>query len=156
MIGSDPPQSFDSVTALLGADHDRLDAILANVKKGLREGDRGAAASDFAAFREGLERHIVAEEEVLFPVFEEHTGVRDAGPTAVMRMEHVQIRELLAELAALLGGDGSESHTTPMASLTALLAAHNGKEERILYPMIDSALGDEASRRGLVDRIQAL
>jgi len=27
MIGSDPPQSFDSVTALLGADHDRLDAI---------------------------------------------------------------------------------------------------------------------------------
>ena len=39
-------------------------------------------------------RHFDAEEAILFPAFEAHTGM-SMGPTRVMRNEHDQMRELL-------------------------------------------------------------
>jgi len=144
--------SPDSVTALLGIDHDRLDALLAESKRLLAE-DPTRAAACFAAFRSGLERHIAAEEEVLFPAFEALTGVRGGGPTHVMRLEHAEIRGLLAEVGSRLERGDGERPTSLLGDLTALLLAHNGKEERILYPASDRA----AREAGRLDTlVQAL
>ena len=54
-----------------------------------------------AEFTCGLSRHINVEEGVLFPTFEQMTGMT-TGPTTVMRSEHVEIRRLM-ERADLLG-----------------------------------------------------
>jgi iron-sulfur cluster repair protein YtfE (RIC family) len=52
-----------------------------------------------------MEQHFQKEEEVLFPAFEQSTG-NTMGPTRVMRLEHQQMREALAEMAgALAAGD---------------------------------------------------
>ena len=48
----------------------------------------------FEKFKFGLHRHIAWEEEILFPLFEEKTGMTDGGPTFVMREEHRQIKAL--------------------------------------------------------------
>ena len=55
---------------LLGRDHRRLDSILADAKRCLVAGDLPRASARFAEFRDGLDRHIAAEEEILFPAFE--------------------------------------------------------------------------------------
>lgn len=133
-----------TVTELFGRDHRRLDGLLADTKRSLAAGELERAATLFSQFREGLERHIVAEEEVLFPVFEELTGIA-GGPTTVMRSEHAEIRRYLAEVADRLQDRADQDRTTPLAALTALLYAHNGKEEKILYPMTDRA-AEEAGR----------
>jgi hemerythrin superfamily protein len=139
----------DCVT-LLGLDHRRLDAILADAKRWLATGDLQRAYARFSAFRHGLEHHIVAEEEILFPTFEALTGASGGGPTHVMRMEHAEIRWLMAEVASNLERGGDEGHTTPLAALTARVYAHNRKEERILYPATDQATRD-ARRAGGTD-----
>jgi iron-sulfur cluster repair protein YtfE (RIC family) len=53
------------------------------------------AESIFLSFKSELERHIIWEEDILFPVFEKKTGIKDGGPTSVMRMEHIQIKNHL-------------------------------------------------------------
>lgn len=152
----DTSSASDSVTSLLEADHERLDGILAEVKQHVGAASHQQAAERFAAFREGLERHIVLEEEVLFPLLEKSTGVADAGPTAVMRTEHREIRSLLGEVDSLLGGRIEGDTLATMAALTGILVAHNGKEERILYPMTDRALADSPERSGVIERVRAL
>jgi iron-sulfur cluster repair protein YtfE (RIC family) len=143
----------ESLTHLLRLDHHRLDAVLAAAKQALRAGDLARARARFSEFREGLERHIAAEEEVLFPAFEALTGAAGGGPTHVMRSEHGELRRLMAEVASGLEGGGGEGHTTPLAALTARIYAHNGKEERILYPALDRAAGEAGALQALVDRL---
>ena len=134
-------------------DHRRLDTILAAAKHALRAGDVALAAARFADFRAGLERHIVAEEEILFPVFESHVGRAGCGPTQVMRLEHAELRALMAEVAAgLAGGGGGDARAMPLAALTARIYAHNGKEERILYPAIERAARETDAFEGLLER----
>lgn len=144
----------NSVTELLGRDHRRLDTILADAKRWLVAGDLPRASARFAEFRDGLEHHIAAEEEILFPAFETLTGGARGGLTHIMRMEHAEIRRLMGEVASNLERGGDAGHTTPLAALTARVYAHNGKEERILYPATDWAARDGALE-ALVRRIEA-
>jgi iron-sulfur cluster repair protein YtfE (RIC family) len=146
----------ESVTQLLVDDHRRLDDLLADAKRALAAADARTAAALFAEFRDGLEAHIVAEEHVLFPLFEELTGTSGGGPTHVMRMEHADIRKLLAEISAGLtrAAAAPADLATPLAHLTALLTAHNGKEERILYPASDRAARASGQLEELLVRLQ--
>lgn len=146
----------DSLTHLLSSDHRRLDAILAAAKQSLQTGDIARAFAQFSEFRDGLERHIAAEEEVLFPAFEALTGGASGGPTHVMRLEHSEMRGLMAEIASGLERGGDDGHTTPLAALTARIYAHNGKEERILYPAMERAALGATVLAELVRRIGAV
>jgi len=102
------------------------------------------------------ERHIAAEEEVLFPLLESGAGGSSAGPTHVMRLEHDEIRKLMAAIASELERGGGAGHTTPLAALTARIYAHNGKEERSLYPAMDQAARAADAPEALLRRIRAL
>jgi iron-sulfur cluster repair protein YtfE (RIC family) len=143
----------ESVTQIFGLDHRRLDAIFAAAKQSLHAGNMRAGIARFSEFRDGLERHIVAEETVLFPLFETITGSAD-GPTRVMRLEHEEIRRLLVEIASKLERNGGEGLMTPLAALTARIYAHNGKEERILYPWVDRAARDAGESEALLRRVR--
>ena len=76
-----------SVSIYYGQDHDRLDDLFTKHQQ-LKRTDFAKAKEYFKEFKFGLQRHIVWEEDILFPLFEEKTGMRGGGPTAVMRMEH--------------------------------------------------------------------
>lgn len=144
-----------SVAELLELDHHRLDSILVEAKRSMASGDLARAAARFSEFRCGLERHIDAEEEVLFPAWDTLSGGAGGGPIRVMRMEHAELRSLMAEIAAALAGTAGNGHTAPLASLTARIYAHNGKEERILYPAADQAARDAGALEDLVRRLRA-
>ena len=150
MIGN---ESADSVSELLGADHRRLDEVFADTKRLYAAGSIADAQARFAVFREGLLHHIEAEEQLLFPAFDELTGTTQGGPTAVMRSEHVELTKLMSELADTLT-TAPEDGTTPFASLTALIFAHNGKEERILYPTTDRLANESGGLADLVSRLR--
>jgi len=155
MIGNGVAAPAESLTEVLALDHRRLKELLTEAKQALHAGDSARAFARFAEFRDGLERHITAEEDVLFPAFEALTGISAGGPTSVMRMEHREIRKLMAEIAsALEHGDGN-GHAMAMAALTARLYAHDGKEERIVYPATDRAARDADALQALLHRIKA-
>ena len=127
--------------------HKECDAVLTRA-------DEAAAAADWAAverhagtFLREIERHIEAEETLLFPAFEERTGMADGGPTATMRMEHEQMRGLFAQMRAAIPARDAQRYLGASQTLLPLLQQHNMKEESMMYPMLDQALGDDA--RGL-------
>ena len=101
----------------------------------------GKANDCFREFKGGLERHIAWEEDILFPLFEEKTGMTGTGPTEVMRMEHEQIKQLLEAIRHCLQL-GTECDSGG-AALIEILDAHNQKQEQILYPAIDDLFTEQ-------------
>jgi len=135
------------ITGFMGGHHDDLDALFAAFR---RDPEGGAARVSFTQFDAGLRAHIEWEEDILFPAFEEVTGMQDVGPTAVMRVEHQQIKQLLRGILAQIG---TPDAVTTAKSLAALLKSHNEKEETVLYPWLDQSL-PETQRVDLLDRIR--
>jgi len=132
---------MNKVFDFMAQDHDRLDGIFKEFR-GIKVQDLKKAKSFFHDFKIGLQKHIVWEEEILFPIFENKTGMFETGPTAVMRMEHRQIKEFLEKIHdRILKGETKEIDELEKG-LIEVLTAHNQKEESILYPWIDDSLSE--------------
>jgi iron-sulfur cluster repair protein YtfE (RIC family) len=142
---------FDTVTAYLSWDHDRLDALLESVRNFAERGDWAHARGSYAEFHRGLDRHIRLEEEILFPLFEARAGM--AGPTTVMREEHELIRGVLVIIGTAVAQADILGVRDGLAALAAVLPPHNEKEEQVLYPTTDRIL-PEAERTKLASRLQ--
>ncbi|HEX6829133.1 MAG TPA: hemerythrin domain-containing protein, partial [Burkholderiales bacterium] len=137
----------------LATDHRHCDGLFARAEEAASAGDWPGCASAFDGFRHALEHHFSMEERVLFPVFEERTGMA-GGPTVVMRGEHQQMRGLCALLAEAAQGRSAEEFLGHCESLLILMQQHNLKEENVLYPMADRAL--DAGGAELVARMGAI
>jgi hemerythrin-like domain-containing protein len=133
--------------------HRECDELYASAEQLVSGGDWDAAGRRATRFRGSLERHFRMEEEVLFPAFEEATGM-SGGPTAVMRGEHVQARDLLARMEAALEARDARAWLSAGETLHLLLQQHDMKEEGMLYPMADNALAPDAAP--IVDRMSLI
>ena len=133
-----------TISAFFEQDHDRLDALFQSFQA-LKRYDVAKATEAFKEFKFGLQRHIVWEEDLLFPLWEEKTGMSEGGPTFVMRNEHRQIGEQLEAIHQKVIEQNQESDHEELA-LLKLLGSHNLKEERVLYPSIDQVTTPEECR----------
>jgi iron-sulfur cluster repair protein YtfE (RIC family) len=91
-----------------------------------------------------MEDHFRFEEETLFPPLESASPMA-SGPTGVMRGEHLQMRRLLAELTEAARARDAGECLGLLETLHLVVQQHNAKEEAILYPMADRALGAVAA-----------
>lgn len=130
-----------TVTAFYEKDHDRLDELFKTFQASKRS-DFIKAKEVFKEFKVGLQRHIVWEEELLFPMWEEKTGMIEDGPTPVMRFEHEQIKQLLEAIHRKVEEQNLDTDQDEQ-TLSNLLSSHNRKEERALYPAIDNVISAE-------------
>lgn len=122
-------------------DHDRLDKLFKTFQQ-LKRSDFPKATDAFVEFKFGLERHIVWEEGLLFPLWEKKTGRSEEGPTVVMRGEHRQIKQQLEAIHGKVSQRNPDSDQDEQALLD-ILGSHNRKEERALYPAIDQVASPE-------------
>ena len=96
------------------------------------------------------ECHHGKEEGLLFPALEQGGLPADAEPLTVMLQEHVQSRELEAEMASGLDGlrEGDPAAGAAFAEATvrygALLRDHIHKENGHLFPLAEQTLSPEA------------
>lgn len=145
---------MESIIDFMGKDHDRLDKIFIEFRD-FENKEISIIKSLFHDFKIGLQRHIVWEEEILFPIFEQKTGMYDFGPTAVMREEHKQIKNLLKDMHNHLINNNIEPIKRISQDLLELLRIHNDKEEGILYPEIDGLINDE-EKNSIYSKIREL
>lgn len=122
-------------------DHDRLDGLFKKFQE-LKRKDFQEAKTSFKEFMQGLKRHIIWEEEILFPLFEKHTGMTNSGPTQVMRMEHEEIKKHLGAIHDKVKAGNADSDADEK-NLISALSVHNDKEEGVLYPMIANEASEE-------------
>lgn len=147
-----PERDARNVFDYLAWDHDRLDTIMEKATKLAQTGVWAEAQALAGEFKEGLFRHIEIEEQILFPAFEEKTGMRDMGPTAVMRMEHKDIKESVNDIVQGVADKRLDEFERAKATLLGVLVEHNMKEEQILYPGVDRML-DEKAREKLLEAL---
>lgn len=125
-------------------DHRRCDQLLTVVEGAAQRADWPSVVGQAQAFAEAMEHHFRFEEDELFPELESASPMA-AGPTGVMRMEHEQVRQLLADLQAAAQAEDSDDCIGIIETLHMLIQQHNAKEEGILYPLADQALEHQAA-----------
>ena len=142
-----------SITAPLFQHHKHCDELFAAAEEACANGDWTTGAEAFTLLHDQLETHFTSEEELLFPAFEAATGMT-SGPTEVMRGEHRQMRDLLAQMQGALASRDSDDFGGAAETLLILMQQHNMKEENILYPMCDNALGASDVGPSLAERLK--
>jgi len=100
-------------------DHRDCDSKWAELEGLLDSGNSDATNQAWKEFDDSMRRHFAMEEDVLFPAFDARSGMGGGGPTAMMRMEHQQMRGLLDQIGAAM------------------------REEGMLYPMAQNMLAGE-------------
>jgi hemerythrin-like domain-containing protein len=143
------PQS--TLSSFFLQDHRDCDANWAVVEKALHQGDAEAGRLAWQEFEKAMLRHLAMEEEVVFPAFEQATGMTQ-GPTAVMRMEHSQMRGLLLQISAAIASGDFDEAMDQGDTLLMVIQQHNVKEEGVLYPMAENSLA--AQWDGIKERLQ--
>lgn len=127
----------------MSTDHHRCDEIFAKAEEAISKGDWEQGAAAFQEFHDAMERHFTMEEGVLFPTFEQRTGMT-SGPTQVMRMEHMQMRQLFSDMQDSVDQKEQDKYLGLSETLLMVMQQHNTKEEQILYTMADQTLRGDA------------
>lgn len=125
-----------NITSYMSADHQSCDDAFVEFENRLPKQDWPQLNSLWQVFSNHLNTHLLMEESVLFPAFEQATG-STAGPTSVMRMEHEQMRALMNDMQSALQSKDCSSCQGIAETLMFLIQQHNMKEEHMLYPMAD-------------------
>lgn len=144
---------MNTISSFLTSDHRACDNEFANLENAIASQDWEEAKSQFDKFSADLLHHFDMEEKVMFPVFEEVTGMSQ-GPTMVMRMEHSQMRSILDDLEADIEKRDKNHFFGVSESLMMLMQQHNMKEEQMLYAMADMHLGSRVSK--VIEDMKAL
>tara|TARA_R110001583_G_scaffold12280_7_gene54655 strand:- start:15407 stop:15838 length:432 start_codon:yes stop_codon:yes gene_type:complete len=121
--------------------HRECDDFFTEAEAAVANDDWTLALAKWQNFALGLIKHFSQEEEVLFPKFEQATGMT-SGPTQVMRMEHQQMRALVQDLDNALAAKEKDEYLGLSETLMVLMQQHNMKEEMMLYPMMEQNLAD--------------
>ena len=130
---------MSTIHSYMSSDHRHCDESLANLEVAASKEKWEDALKLSNQFVHEMERHFNCEENILFPAFEEATGMTQ-GPTMVMRMEHIQMREMLKELPEAIANKNSDRVLGLTETLMIYIQQHNGKEEQMLYNMCDMHL----------------
>ena len=131
---------MSTISQVMHSDHQRCDELFATAEETVNDGDWAQASGAFKAFRDATLHHFSMEEKALFPAFESATG-NTMGPTQMMRYEHEQMRALMQQMEEGLGAEEAEQYLGASETLLMMMQQHNLKEEQILYPMTEQALG---------------
>ena len=133
-------------------DHKDCDEIFAQMEDAVAN-KKDEALIKFEAFQDALTNHFKMEEMVLFPMFEQKTGMTQ-GPTQVMVMEHEQMRELLSKMESAVESNDNDKFFGLSETLMILMQQHNMKEEQMLYTMVEQHLGDDADH--IISRMRTI
>ena len=136
---------METIQKFLSADHRHCDDVLVKLESGISNKKWQETESNLAQFTQVMDKHLLFEEDVLFPSFEDATGMRQ-GPTVVMRSEHAQMRELMGEMKRSLTEKNEDRFLGLCETLMILTQQHNYKEEHMLYPMCDAHLGKDVEK----------
>ncbi len=131
-----------SIKEFMTKDHRHCDDTFAAMEQKANSEGLAAAKELYNKMAEEMEHHFQMEERVIFPAFEEKTGMTE-GPTQMMRMEHTQMRSLIKEIGEALDEDNKDRFFGLTETMMIMVQQHNMKEEQMLYTMVQQHLSAE-------------
>jgi hemerythrin-like domain-containing protein len=114
-----------------------VEALVAPLGAGVP--DRARARAVLRFFKREWERHMDAEERLLYPAVDGVVGGSERF-TSVLRREHLIVRRWVVHLeTASRGGDDLRLFAQRAENLIGMLYAHMETEEAVLLPLVDFA-----------------
>ncbi len=135
---------METISGFLTQDHRDCDEEFASLENAVASENWAEVESIYNKFSSDLLHHFDMEEKVMFPTFEERTGMT-GGPTQIMRMEHQQMLQILDQMKEDVAKKDKEHFFGVSETLMMLMQQHNMKEEQMLYRMADAHLGADAT-----------
>ncbi len=133
---------METISSFLTQDHRACDEEFAALENAVAKDDWVEVENIYNKFSTDLISHFDMEEKVMFPIFEEKTGMSE-GPTQVMRMEHSQMSQILEQMKEDIDKKNKNHFFGLSETLMMLMQQHNMKEEQMLYRMADAHLSTE-------------
>lgn len=131
---------METLSGYLAGDHHHCDALMRRAAACIQHGQWPDARRAVLDFQGALERHLLIEERVLFPAFEQAFGDEQC-PTRALRVEHLRIRGMAQRLVNAVQETDRHAFATHAEVLLLTMHQHGEKEEGVLYPMIERVLG---------------
>lgn len=132
---------MSTISNFMSAHHKACDEMFAEAEKNVSDNNWDTGLALWKDFSDELLKHFRREEDILFPDFEQATGMT-GGPTQMMLIEHEQMRVLLNEIDKAGTAKDKDQFLGLTETLMITMQQHNMKEEQILYPMIDQSIPD--------------
>ncbi len=126
-------------------DHRVCDDLFAQMEQDASKGALADAKLTYEKFSDATEHHFQMEEKVMFPEFEQKTGMVQ-GPTQMMRQEHIQIRSLMKQMGEAIENEDKNKFFGLTETMMIMLQQHNMKEEQMLYNMAQQHLAEDSDR----------
>jgi hemerythrin-like domain-containing protein len=150
--------SFDEVVSL----HCELGEMFFEHQRALLNFDFQGALDCLAAYERALLEHMRVEEEELLPLYGERVEAERGGAARFFYLEHEKMRRLLThfrtELPKLLGLPDPTRALLKLLDMEAtykhLVAHHDTREEKFLYPALERITSADERRR-LLDGLAA-
>jgi hemerythrin-like domain-containing protein len=131
-----------------------MERMIAKIRSGevLEAGDPPAVLAFLREFADKC--HHGKEEGILFPALEAAGVPREGGPIGQMLLEHEEGRGYIRRMAAALSGGGDlPAFAKEAEGYVDLLRRHIEKENAVLFPMGERALG-EAALAAIAERFE--
>lgn len=144
------PESIDDA---LGADHERLDALLRELETAVSAGSP-TAASRLNRLARGLAHHMAWEDDHLFPAVKGVAGAKERRSIESLEIDHERLRNTLRSLESTIASGDYGTAGTLVQWLETLLKGHNYDEEHGVYVEADRLLSG-AERQRLIEQFMA-
>ena len=120
----------------LAEHHRRCDALFAEARAAVASPP--ALIARVGELREALLSHFRYEEERIFPLYEQASGLE--GATEWLCAQHDDMRGMLWMLGTLSPESDGERYQADLAALQAAFDAHAADEEKRMYPVFERLL----------------
>ena len=125
----------------LAQHHRRCDDLFAAARRAANGAPFDEVVRRVNALREGMLSHFRYEEEHIFPLYEQASGVE--GATEWLCAQHDDMRAMLWMLGASSPEADAQGYAVQLAELQEAFEAHAAEEERRMYPVFEKLLRTE-------------
>ena len=132
-------------------DHSWQEEILARCQDAVDVEDWSVAKSAFQELISELKRHIMQEEEVVYPAYDAEVKAPNT-PTDSLRDDHEKIIAFLKDIRDMIETEDSDHVLDCLGQLEKLMSKHHEKEEDIFLPMASLIL--TANREEILEKLE--
>lgn len=122
----------------LAEHHRRCDALFIAARDAIASARPQGIAARVSELREALLSHFRYEEEHVFPLYEQASGLE--GATEWLCAQHDDMRGMLWILGTISPEAERNRYQTELAALKAAFDAHAADEEKRMYPVFERLL----------------
>ena len=122
----------------LAEHHRRCDALFAAAREAVVAARPPAVLARMGELREAVLSHFRYEEEHVFPLYEQASGLE--GATEWLCAQHDDMRGMLWILGTLSAETELQRYQAELAALQAAFDAHAADEEKRMYPVFERLL----------------